>query len=265
MIVSKLADDGVYLASESSFYKVLKENKLLVHRGRTKPKTKQKPKGMTATEVNQVYSWDITYLKTSVRGRFYYLYMFMDVFSRKIVGYKVHVRESMDLSSELIKKICEREKIKRNELVLHSDNGGSMKGATMPATLDWLGVSSSFSRPSVSNDNAYSESLFKTLKYVPDYPEFFKSIGDARDWVDSFVNWYNEEHRHSGIKFVTPSERHLGKDKEILEKRKEVYEAARRLKPERWSGRGIRNWERENVVYLNCLPSEKVVVMKNVV
>ncbi len=93
MIVSKLADDGVYLASESSFYKVLKENKLLVHRGRTKPKTKQKPKGMTATEVNQVYSWDITYLKTSVRGRFYYLYMFMDVFSRKIVGYKVHVEK----------------------------------------------------------------------------------------------------------------------------------------------------------------------------
>lgn len=147
--------------------------------------------------------------------------------------------------------ICVRENIKRDQLVLHSDNGGPMKGATMLATLQHLGVIPSLSRPLVSNDNPYSESLFRTLKYRPEYPEKpFEDLASARDWVAGFVTWYNDEHLHSGIKFVTPSQRHSGNDIAILAQRKLTYQAAKQKRPERWS-RGIRNWDEVIEVHLN--------------
>jgi putative transposase len=261
-IVPLLADRGKYVASESTFYKILNEEKLLKHRGKSKAPTKHRPSPLIATKPNQIYSWDITYLKGPIVGQFYYLYMFMDIYSRKIVGYEINESESMEYSSKLIDEICEKEKIKKGELVLHSDNGGAMKGATMLATLQKLGVIPSFSRPSVSNDNPFSESLFKTLKYCPEYPSRpFLSLEEAWAWVKAFVEWYNYCHLHSGIKFVTPNDRHEGRDKEILRKRKIVYETAKLKNPNRWS-RQTRNWEKIRKVYLNYLQKEKEIVIK---
>lgn len=256
-IVPLLADEGVYLASESTFYKILKARKLLEHRGKSKRKSLELPLALIATRPNMIYSWDITYLKSSVAGKFYYLYLFMDIYSRKIVGYKVHDCESMEYSSQLAEEIFLREGILENQVILHSDNGGAMKGATMLATLQRLGIVPSFSRPRVSDDNPYSESLFKTLKYCPQYPSKpFSSTDDAGDWVSEFVLWYNEVHLHSGIKFVTPSSRHAGKDSEILNLRKKVYEEAKLKNPNRWA-RGTRNWNKVEEVFLNYLQKEK--------
>ncbi len=183
--------------------------------------------------------------------------MFLDVFSRKIVGWDIHECESPEHSSGLLRKICEQEKIEGNQLSVHSDNGGPMKGATMLATMQNLGVVPSFSMPSVKDDNPFSEALFKTLKYNPGYPSNpFPSIHAATDWVQAFVKWYNDEHLHSAISFTTPSSRHSGMDTEILLKRKEIYRKARENKPQRWSG-GIRNWDRKEVVYLNWLKDEE--------
>jgi len=251
-IVPKLADKGIYIASESSFYRVLKAEKLLKHRQKSKPVRQiKKPKALTATAPNQIYSWDITYLPTEIKGIFLYLYLVMDIYSRKIVGWQVYENESSTQAADLMKDICRREDVERNQVTLHSDNGSPMKGATMLATLQELGVIPSFSRPSVSNDNPYSESLFRTLKYRPEYPEKpFSGLTTARDWVQSFVGWYNKEHQHSSIKFVTPEERHTGKDSEILRHRKEVYSQAKLKNPNRWSGE-IRNWDEIREVSLN--------------
>ena len=233
-IVPILADEGKFVASESSFYHVLKAAGLAAHRGRSKPATRKKPKEFVATKPNEIYSWDITFLKSNVAGLFFYLYFVMDIYSRKIVGFAVHDEQSSDHASVLIDAICRAENVDKNQLSLHADNGGPMKGATMLATLQRLGVIPSFSRPSVSNDNPFSESLFKTTKYCPQYPsEPFKSVGDALEWVTTFVHWYNEEHLHSGIRFVTPGSRHRGEDLEILEKRHSVYQEARNRRPER--------------------------------
>ncbi len=251
-IVPKLADEGRYIASESTFSRILKEQKQLQHRLASKPKrTVKKPRAVTATAPNQLYSWDITYLPAQVMGTFYYLYLVMDIYSRKIVGWQVYEKESSALAADVMTDICHRERIQPNQVILHSDNGSPMKGATLLATLQQLGVVPSFSRPSVSNDNPFSESLFRTLKYRPDYPEKrFESLITARQWVKGFVDWYNDEHLHSSIKFVTPEQRHRGDDKAVLAKRKEVYEKAKQKHPERWSGR-IRNWDEINEVYLN--------------
>jgi len=251
-IVPRLADQGKYIASESSFYRVLREVGQVNRRGRAKtPRVVVKPKGYKAEAPNEVWSWDITYLASSIRGMFYYLYLIEDIYSRKIVGWEIHETESAELASQLIRKACWAEGIHQEGLVLHSDNGSPMKGATMLATLQKLGVVPSFSRPSVSDDNPYSESLFRTLKYMPAYPtKPFKDLASARKWVHEFVQWYNIEHRHSSIQYVTPSQRHEGKDGEILEKRKRVYEAAKEKKPERWSG-NIRDWNPVAEVWLN--------------
>jgi transposase InsO family protein len=175
----------------------------------------------------------------------------MDIFSRKIVGWQVYEGESSELASEVMRDICERENIARGQVVLHSDNGSPMKGATMLATLQALGVMPSFSRPAVSNDNPFSESIFKTMKYRPTYPQRpFENLLGARQWVGTFVHWYNEEHRHSAIGFVTPAQRHAGLDTALLSKRVEVYEAARQRHPERWSG-ATRNWQPVMIVHLN--------------
>ncbi len=258
-IVPKLADEGRYIASESTFYRVLKAEKQLQHRQKSKPvRQVKKPRALTATGANQIYSWDITYLPTQVLGLFFYLYLVMDIYSRKIVGWQVYERESSALAADLMTDICQREGVKRNQVTLHSDNGSPMKGATMLATLQALGVVPSFSRPSVSNDNPYSESLFRTLKYRPEYPEkAFENLPTARTWVQGFVDWYNHEHLHSAIKFVTPEQRHTGKDKEILVRRKQIYQQAKLKHPERWSG-DIRNWDEIGEVYLNPENEKKV-------
>ncbi len=251
-MVPLLADEGRYIASESTFYRVLKAANQLQHRQRPKPARQiKKPRALSATAANQLYSWDITYLPTRVLGLFFYLYLVLDIYSRKIVGWQIYEIESSALAADLMTDICQREGIQRNQVTLHSDNGSPMKGATMLATLQELGVVPSFSRPSVSNDNPYSESLFRTLKYRPEYPEnAFEDLSAARTWVQGFVNWYNHEHLHSAIKFVTPEQRHTGEDKEILARRKQIYQQAKLKHPERWSGE-IRNWDEISEVYLN--------------
>ncbi|RMH37251.1 MAG: IS3 family transposase [Gammaproteobacteria bacterium] len=251
-IVPALADQGEYLASESTFYRILREAGQANRRGRAQPpRRRAKPKSYCATGPNQVWSWDITYLASTIRGAFYRLYLVLDIYSRKIVGWEVHERESAAHAAELIRKACLAEKVTRPGLVLHADNGSPMKGATLMATLQQLGVVPSFSRPSVSNDNPYSESLFRTLKYTPTWPQKpFESLNAARQWVHEFVSWYNGSHRHSALKFVTPNERHEGRDTVLLAKRKAVYETARKRHPERWSG-PTRNWEPVVEVWLN--------------
>ena len=251
-IVPRMVDQGEYVASESTFYRVLKAANQLKHRGAEKPaKPRHKPRALAATAPGQLFSWDITYLPTPVMGIYFYLYLFMDIYSRKIVGWQVYETESSELASEVMRDICVREKIAPKQVVLHSDNGSPMKGATMLATLQKLGVVPSFSRPACSNDNPFSESLFKTLKYRPCYPKrSFENLMGARQWVGTFVRWYNEEHRHSAIKFVTPTQRHAGLDGALLRKRAEVYEAAKAKRPERWSG-NTRNWEPVTTVHLN--------------
>jgi putative transposase len=251
-IVPRLADEGAYVASESSFYRVLRDADQVNRRGRAKaPRSVPKPEGFQATGANQVWSWDITFLASAIRGAFYRLYLVEDIFSRKIVGWEVHEDESADHASVLIRKACLAEGIRQQGLVLHADNGGPMKGATMLATLQKLGVVPSFSRPSVSDDNPYSESLFRTLKYTPAYPgKPFESVEDARRWVHGFVQWYNGEHRHSAIRYVTPNQRHHGEEHGLLKRRDAVYNAAKQRNPERWSG-NTRNWTPVTEVWLN--------------
>lgn len=177
--------------------------------------------------------------------------MITNVFSRKVVGAEVHERESGHHASELLQRSVWREKCDSRQLVLHADNGSPMKSFTMQAKLYDLGIVTSHSRPRVSNDNPYSESLFRTLKYCPQWPRNgFHNVGDARIWGHDFVQWYNTQHRHSGIRYVTPDEKHRGKDIELLARRKKLYETARKMHPERWSQQ-TRNWSPVETVSLN--------------
>lgn len=250
-IVPILAEEGVYVASESSFYRVLREEKLLAHRERSRPRQHGRPAEYIATGPNQVWSWDITYLRSALRGQFYYLYLVVDVWSRKIVAWRTAQQESSEIAAAMIAASSIENGVDRDHLVIHSDNGGPMKGATLLATLQFLGIVPSFSRPRVYDDNPYSEALFRTLKYRPEYPTLpFESLQDAQSWVEGFVSWYNTEHRHSGIRFVTPQVRHAGQEAEVLTKRKEVYEEAKRRNPSRWTGT-TRNWSPIAHVSLN--------------
>jgi putative transposase len=203
------------------------------------------------------------YLVSSVRGRFFFLYLVEDVWSRRIVGFEVHEEESMELSAALVSATRAAENDAPRGLILHSDNGGPMRGSTMLATLQRLGIVPSFSRPKVSDDNPFIESLFRTLKYRPEYPHKpFETLADARAWVVGFVAWYNAEHRHSGIRFVTPAERHDGREHAILANRARVYERARRRPPNRWSG-STRNWSPAPAVLLNPKRTQEAVAGAN--
>lgn len=252
-IVPMLADQGQYLGSESGFYRILHAENQLHHRGRSKaPTPKRRPTTHTATGPNQVWTWDVTWLPSTVTGRFFYLYMVEDLFSRYGVAWEVHETKDSELASRLMQQAVWREKlVDKAKPVLHSDNGSMMKSLTLRAKLDDLGISQSFSRPRVSNDNAYVESFFHTLKYGPTWPvKGFATLEEARDWVQQFMQWYNHEHRHSKIRFVTPAQRHRGEDTAILAKRKQVYEAARAANPTRWSGE-TRDWSPITKVMLN--------------
>ena len=250
-VVPRLADEGLYIASESTLYRLLREAKLQRHRTPSRPAKRRGPRRHEARGPNQVWTWDITYLPSAVRGQFHYLYLVVDLYSRKVVAWQVHASEEAEYAAALITEACYREGITEHQLVLHSDNGSPMKGATLLATLQALGVTPSFSRPRVSNDNPYSESLFRTVKYRPWYPERpFVDLAAARDWVERFVAWYNHEHRHSAIRFVTPHQRHTGHDRELLNRRHALYLEARARRPERWRGR-TRNWTPIGSVWLN--------------
>jgi len=250
-IVPALADRGVYVASESTFYRILRGASQQHHRGRSRKPITRPISTHRATGPNQLWSWDITWLPSSIKGQYFYWYMVLDVFSRKIVAHEVHEEESAQHAARLMQRASLAEARIGKPLVLHSDNGGAMKGATMLATLENLGVAASFSRPRVSNDNAYAESLFRTCKYRPDYPRRpFADATAAREWMHRFVQWYNHTHKHSGLKFVTPAQRHNGQAEELITKRYEVYAIARERAPRRWT-RGLRDWNLKAEVWLN--------------
>ena len=251
-IVPKLADAGEYIASESSFYRVLRERGQNHRRGRARPPGRSRPPAShEAKGPCEVWSWDITWLPRPIAGLFFYLYLIVDIYSRKIVGWEVHERESAELAAGLLERAVWAEGCVTRPLILHADNGSPMKGATMKVTMERLGVTASFSRPRVSNDNPFSEALFRTCKYVPSWPaKGFASIEEARAWVMDFARWYNTQHQHSAIRFVTPEARHRGDDAALLANRHVVYQAARDKHPARWSGR-TRNWQPIGAVWLN--------------
>jgi putative transposase len=253
-IVPTLLDEGRYIASESTFYRTLRAEGQQHHRGKAAVSSRSKPTTYSATGPNQVWSWDITYLRSSIKGQYYYLYLVEDIYSRMIVAWEIHEYESSEHAAEMIYKASLKHGISHqdNLLVLHSDNGSPMKGATMLSTLQRLGIVPSFSRPRVSNDNPYSESLFRTLKYRPSYPSKpFQSLLEAREWAHDFTAWYNDEHKHSSLKFVTPSQRHYGMAETCISRRKQLMDKAKRRYPERWGNRETRDWSLPDKVWLN--------------
>lgn len=252
-IIARLLDEeGRYIASESSFYRILRRRGEQHHRGRAKPPSAPKPPTTHRADAPcQVWSWDVTWLPGPVRGAFFYLFLILDLYSRKAVGWEVYAAESAVHARTLLERTVLAQGCIGKPLILHADNGSPLKGATLLDKIHDLGIQPSHSRPRVSNDNAYSEALFRTCKYVPDYPaQGFSDLEAARAWVAGFVNWYNGEHRHSAIRYVTPNERHAGRDVELLAERRAIYQRARRANPRRWSG-PIRNWNPIGSVWLN--------------
>ena len=260
-IVPTLADEGVYLASESSFQRILRAHGQNHHRGRSRaPQPSRRPTTHIATEPGDVWCWDMTYLPAQVTGAWFYLYLIMDLYSRKIVGWEVHANDDADHAAHLVKRTALAEGVHAMAAkpVLHGDNGSPLTATTVLAMLHWLGVKPSYSRPRVSDDNPFVESLFKTAKYRPEFPvRGFADLDEARAWAADFAHWYNFEHRHSGIRYVTPAQRHTGADRAILAARHQTYLQARERNPRRWSG-DTRDWSYIGVVTLN--PERDVVV-----
>jgi len=251
-LVPQLADEGLYLASESTMYRIQRRYGLR-HQKRSACRTHVTRARAVhhTTQPNQVWSWDITLLPTTVRGAYLRLYLVMDVWSRRIMGWQIAAHESGTVAADLVRRLCRDGHIDPRGVVLHSDNGAPMRSSTMVATLQWLGIVPSFSRPHVSDDNPYSEALFRTLKHTPAYPRLpFVDRASAQQWVARFVDWYNRVHRHSAIRFVTPDERHFGLEHEILARRHQLYELAQRSNPQRWT-RTTRDWTPIKAVTLN--------------
>jgi putative transposase len=260
-IVPMLADEGVYLASESSFARVLREQGQSSHRGRAKaPRATRPPTTHIATAPRQVWCWDMTFLPAQVLGRWFHLYLILDLYSRKIVGWEVHDTDDANHAAHLVRRTALSEGIVTllEKPVLHGDNGSTLKATTVLAMLNWLGINPSYSRPRVSDDNPYAESLFRTAKYRPEFPASgFENLEAARAWATDFVRWYNVDHRHSGIRYVSPDQRHTGADRAILEARHALYLEARQRHPARWS-RHTRDWSPIHAVTLN--PERDAVV-----
>ncbi len=248
-VVASLLDTGVYYGSERTLYRILKSHNALVNRSEArKPSRYQKPPELIAIRPNQVWTWDITWMKTDVQGIFLYAYVIIDIFSRKIVGWSIEQSESPDLATSLYRRILSRGNVRPR--FVHSDNGGPMKGLSLVAFLTQMQVGLSFSRPRVSDDNPFIESFFKTVKYHVSYPKVFTDISMARVWFADFIDWYNERHQHSALGYVTPQQKHSGVDVPIFEKRQEVLNRAAVAHPERFVI-GARKVQPERVVILN--------------
>jgi putative transposase len=260
-IVPALADEGIYLASEASFHRVLRAHGQMNRRGRAQPpRTSRPPSTHIATRPGEVWCWDVTFLPAQIQGHWFYLYLILDLYSRKVVGFEVHDTDSAEHAVHLARRTALAEGVHTMSVrpVLHGDNGATLKATTVLAMLHWLGIKPSNSRPRVSDDNAFAEALFRTAKYRPEFPlKGFANLDAARQWAARFVQWYNHEHRHSGIRYVTPAQRHAGLDGRMLAARHALYQDARTRNPQRWSGQ-TRNWTPVGVVTLN--PERNTVV-----
>jgi len=232
-VVATLADEGVYLCSERTMYRLLAEaGESRERRDQRVHPVYEKPE-LLARGPNEVWSWDITKLKGPRKWTYFYLYVVLDIFSRYVVGWMVAERESASLAKQLIAETCEKQGIGANQLALHSDRGAPMTSKLLAQLAD-LGVTKSFSRPHVSDDNPFSESQFKTLKYRPEFPSRFEGYEHAKGFCRDFFDWYNRSHRHSGIAMLTPEQLHYGEAEAVLENRHRVLLDAWREHPERF-------------------------------
>ena len=233
-VYATLLDEGHYQCHWRTMYRILDEyGEVRERRNQLQHPVYVKPE-LLATGPNQVWSWDITKLKGPATWMYYYLYVILDIFSRYVVGWMIAARETAELAEELIAATCAKEQIERDHLGLHADRGGPMKSKTVAQLLIDLGVVKSHSRPYTPNDNPYSESQFKTMKYRPDYPGRFSSLEEARDWAQSFFHWYNHEHHHTGLGLMTPAVVHHGLADAVYDHRQRVLQAAYEAHPERF-------------------------------
>jgi len=233
-IAARLLDEGKYLCSTRTMYRILQsEGETRERRDQLRHPAYARPE-LLATGPNQLWSWDITKLLGPAKWTYFYLYVVLDVFSRYVTGWMVAHRESATLAARLIDETCARQGIFPGQLTVHADRGSSMTSKTVAFLLADLGVTKTHSRPYVSDDNPYSESQFKTLKYRPGFPDRFGSIHDVRRWCAEFFTWYNNHHRHSGISYLTPADAHNGRAEAILQRREQVLACAARLHPERF-------------------------------
>jgi transposase InsO family protein len=240
-IIATLSYENNYIASESSLYRILREKGALAHRRESKKPRKSTPHiPFIVTGPNQVWAWDITWLRTTVRGIFKYAYSIIDLFDRTLVGWIIEDNESDDHAKKLFTHVIRDQKVVPQ--IVHADNGNPMRGACLASFLDGLLVSRSYSRPRVSDDNAFIESWHKTLKNTVGYPKAFDSLSDARTWFADFVNWYNNCHMHSGLGYVTPQQRRSGEAEEIYQKRDEGLQAAKLRNPSRWRKGKTKVW-----------------------
>lgn len=236
-VYATLLDERIYLCSARTMYRILEEcDEVRERRNQLKHPQYKKPE-LIAVSPNQVWSWDITKLLGPVKWTYYYLYVILDIFSRYVVGWMVADREGGELARKLIEESCLKQGIREEELTLHSDRGSPMKSKPVSRLLAQPGVTKSFSRPRVSNDNPYSESQFKTLKYRPEFPERFGSQEGATSFCQGYFRWYNQEHRHSGIGLMTPEQVHYGRAEKVTSARQKVLEEAYALHPERFVGK----------------------------
>lgn len=248
-IVATLLERGIYYASERTLYRILKKHKALGHRRNSRaPVKSKKPQELVADAPNQVWTWDITWLPTSIKGIFLFAYVIIDIFSRKIVGWSVEDEESPELAKALFRRTLQVQKNKPK--FVHADNGGPMKGLSLVAFLTTLQVNLSYNRPRVSNDNPFIESFFGSMKNHVKYPKCFQDIESSRRWFADFIHWYNNLHQHSGIGYVTPEQRHTGQDLEILDTRQRTLEIAAKENPQRFV-KGPRNLLISRRVILN--------------
>lgn len=233
-VYATLMDEGRYLCSWRSMYRILAENdEVRERRNQLRHPNYIKPE-LLATGPNQLWSWDITKLLGPSKWTYYYLYVILDVFSRYVVGWMIAERESATLAEELIAETCARQGIQPDQLTIHADRGSSMTSKSVAFLLANLGVTKTHARPRVSNDNAYSEAQFKTLKYRPDFPSRFGCQPDARAWANAFFAWYNQEHHHSGLALLTPADVHYHRAQMVLQKRQIVLQAAYQKNPQRF-------------------------------
>ncbi len=250
-VQATLLDEGRYLCSKSTMYRLLHGIDMLKERRPVVSRSHYPKPELLATGPNQVWSWDITKLKGPVKWSYFYLYVILDIFSRMVVGWLVAERERSDLARELIEESCQRQGIQPNQLTLHADRGSSMQSKPVAHMLTDLGITKSHSRPYVSDDNPFSESNFKTLKYRPDFPERFGSLADARSFCRDFFPWYNDEHHHSGIVMLRPSELHYGLGPAVLEARYETMKQAFEANPRRFNGHLPKRQELPTEVWIN--------------
>ncbi len=233
-VYAKLLDQGIYLCSASTMYRILHDHDEVRERRRQATHPAHKKPELIATKVNSVWSWDITKIHGPVKWTYYYLYVILDIFSRYVVGWMLARAENADLAKRLIVESVAKQGISKDQLTLHSDRGSPMVAKAVVHLLADLGVTKSRSRPHVSNDNPYSESQFRTLKYRPDFPDRFGSFEDARAHCGRFIDWYNEDHRHSGIGLHTPADVHYGRAEAIRDLRGAVLLDAYAAHPERF-------------------------------